>query len=501
MKKLLSVGLSVGLLYQPPLSALVAVAPAAHQGPEIVDDSTQSIQQTIASSKAQAAATSSYQAPISHRVGMMAAKSNPKRTYEIGAGWLRLQIVREFDDYRQNPDNYDWSTFDEQIDGLAGRILMATFRTYSGEKHGNVTYFVSDTAAGRAQRDIFLDFIRKMARRYKGKILYYQLGNELNLGFQWPTDKRDQLGDLFMKFAAAVKGPNQDPGAKTTIGGLGLGDGYAKKSFNIRKETYLEILKPVADAAKADVDVLDVHFHSNWKDADILPERIGQFRKILSEVGLQNKPVVFTENSTWIGTDNANQDRAEFPLQQPWQQASFLLRSIYLGLALGNVDSVTVGDSSDKSLSSGKNWRPIVNSVFYNSRTQYNLGAPMSGAKPAALIARLAAELTQESVPADFSIVANPPADTKIVRVSGSNPHIVIWSTRSGVSERTVAITDVTGEWDVLEPIVDTLAQWPLQDPIAMAQSGTTTAANGEIKVKLKYRRPVIFVKKTVSVR
>lgn len=138
-------------------------------------------------------------------------------------------------------------------------------------------------------KDAFVDFYREVARRYRGKIRYYQFWNEPN-GCFWVVDNCGNsdgypLYTKWLKIAyPALK--SEDPGCLVAAGGLDYHEGV-RKGYEYLEGMYRE-------GARGHFDAFSIHPY-NKKGGALHLEAIRDTRRVLVAHGDWDKPMWITE--------------------------------------------------------------------------------------------------------------------------------------------------------------------------------------------------------------
>jgi hypothetical protein len=118
---------------------------------------------------------------------------NPKDVYpwldELPVKWGRLQTG--WNRVEREKGKYDWKWLDESIDGLIVRGIQPFLNVGYGNKHyteGDMGYHPLVSEEAQAGWKLF---VIALAKRYKGKVQYYEIWNEPNLGGFWRPGERN----------------------------------------------------------------------------------------------------------------------------------------------------------------------------------------------------------------------------------------------------------------------------------------------------------------------
>ena len=161
--------------------------------------------------------------------------------------------------------------------------------------------------------DNFVNFAKKVVKRYKNKIKYWEIWNEPDSSIYWqPQDEMKTYLRLLKKTYKAIK--EIDPSAKVLLGGLTSGGYYAlKRIYEMDGKNYFDIVNihPFVNPLRKDC----------VKEIKILYKNI---RKLMGKFGDEKKKIWFTEigcpgvkkpskkNMWWLGRSPTESEQAEF---------------------------------------------------------------------------------------------------------------------------------------------------------------------------------------------
>jgi hypothetical protein len=176
-----------------------------------------------------------------------------------GFDWIRQQVL--WADYQKTPGRIDWTNLDTVVNAAQAngiKLILSTVRSpdWAGKNGG-----MPD------DKFTFAGFMSQMARRYKGKVMAYEIWNEQNYAAEsGGMVNLGQYVDLLQVGYSAIK--YQDPQAIVMTGGLtpvGLNDPkIAVNDVEYLKQFYAY----QGGVAKAYYDVLGAHPGSNNNSPD-----------------------------------------------------------------------------------------------------------------------------------------------------------------------------------------------------------------------------------------
>jgi hypothetical protein len=182
--------------------------------------------------------------------------------------------------------------------------------------------------------DLWANYVRTVAERYRGKVHYYELWNEPeNLSrFRNSPDTLAHLNEIAYKTLKAV-----DPGITVVSSSLSSGD-----PVPTRPEKQLKQFDAAGVLRWS--DAIGYHFYStppNGSETPQLPENIVDHYKMLTAViagDRQKKPVWCTEVGWYVSNDDSNPEKATVALGNainPDKGAAYLARTYILAWTLG----------------------------------------------------------------------------------------------------------------------------------------------------------------------
>ena len=246
-----------------------------------------------------------------------------------GNRWFR--VWTEWDDFEQSPGKRDWTVMDKVV-AMAQKYNLELYINISG---GNLPWQTS-YQPGTPRPTTYLsqymprnldqwsDFVTDFAGRYRGKVKYFQIGNENDTKeFFQPCTPESYLKLLKTGYLAVKKG-NPDalvglPGFCAVFGegvmekpAMESGDRVfgAKMFWDLKPEPYY--------------DILDFHYYSMgvanlyWDNSIPAVRRLWDF---LKRRGEGNKPMWNSETGFQSGTKGARAGYDDTPLISDYEQA------------------------------------------------------------------------------------------------------------------------------------------------------------------------------------
>lgn len=247
----------------------------------------------------------------------------------------------------------------------------------------NIHYLIQFHASDYHKDPTFLPFVKELAVKYKGKIKYWQLSNEMDHASFFPKteDQIEEFSRFFNKFSKFVK--DIDSSVKLSIS-------LSTKVFDIEKRNkmFIKILNSLKAHCMQSLDVIDIHWHRNYLQAEKLYSHIEKIKAYFKDFNVE---YIMTENNTF--TLDAIVRKPDFRVvkkshrQTEGMQASYALRTIISALAAG-VKYVTFGYSVERLQFGKKTWTKdhyfALNGLWYSEDKEYLDKIPRSGPKRSA---------------------------------------------------------------------------------------------------------------------
>jgi hypothetical protein len=162
----------------------------------------------------------------------------------LGANWLRTDANWAWIEGTRG--TWSWAELDGLVDACAARhlrplLVLGTLPTWARpaetpETHGPTT---------QSQRDGFAAFCNRVATRYRGRVVHYEVWNEPNLPQFWSSPSTDSYAKLLKAAYPRIKAG--DPGARVLAGGVGWGSTIDTVTWY--RDLYARGCKPYFDIA------------------------------------------------------------------------------------------------------------------------------------------------------------------------------------------------------------------------------------------------------------
>jgi len=234
-----------------------------------------------------------------------------------------------------SPGVFEFSAYDEVVDAeLAAGVKVLGILNYSHPAYSSQTED-GDKHPPDDNED-FANYVRKTVAHFRGRINYWEVWNEPNLGLFWqPSPDPKAYAALLRVASAAVR--ETDPDAKVLFGGL-AGGGLDFLLRGGRVWGYLEDVLAADPGILNAVDIMSIHPYTLVQYA--APEKrngcgfekmMQEMRRLLDENGGGEMPIWLTE----YGWHNTPESTRPFLGVSEQEQAVYLVRASALALAHG----------------------------------------------------------------------------------------------------------------------------------------------------------------------
>lgn len=216
---------------------------------------------------------------------------------DLDVKFLRVDIFWEF--VEPSNDQYDWSNTDAIVNTLPSDTdLLFTIYSSAGWAVKGLTDATGKrktTSALPTNMQDYSEFITKLSERYKGKVKYYQIENEVYgaPNNYWNGTKEGYL-NLFKTGALAIK--KADPSAKILVSSVALAefDVNDKTLFatNALARSAQDFMSYIFKNGCSYFDVADLHLYYTL---DAIPDRLNWFKNSILASSNCSKPIWVTE--------------------------------------------------------------------------------------------------------------------------------------------------------------------------------------------------------------
>jgi spore germination protein YaaH len=156
---------------------------------------------------------------------------------QMGFGWYKQQV--EWFRYNPGPGQYDWGALDRIVDSANAAGIKVLFSVVKAPQWSRPS---GDTDQGPpADPNVYGEFLKAMASRYKGRVAAYEIWNEQNLYYEWGgLGGKLNAGKYVQLLKVAYQAiKSVDPNA-TVISGALTPTGYNDGNIAIDDRVYLE---------------------------------------------------------------------------------------------------------------------------------------------------------------------------------------------------------------------------------------------------------------------
>ena len=172
-------------------------------------------------------------------------------------------------------------------------LTLALTPQWASERPNEPSAYTPGAAAPPADIDDWIDYVQTVAMRYKGRIAYYEMWNELNCAPTW-TGTAAQIVSLQQAAYTTIK--SIDPDAKLI-------------SANLTGASGIPLLRQLLDLGYASsADIIGYHFYVTPDQPEAIAALFTRISSLLDRYGV-NKPIWNTETG-WMAPSTFTQDQA-----------------------------------------------------------------------------------------------------------------------------------------------------------------------------------------------
>jgi hypothetical protein len=247
---------------------------------------------------------------------------------DIGIKWYRIDIG--WSDVEKVEGQREWADIDRVVDFCGRRGLRV---------YGTIAYTPSwasgsnDPAAPPRDASKYHDFVREVARRYRGRVHAFGIWNEPNLGLFWKGTKQQYLDQILLPGLRILK--EEVPEIPRCGPDL-------SSSGNYRKDW----LEPILRAAGSQLDVITQHQYDGKDTVSGRVKELDSLRSYLQGAGQGGKPFWLTEIGWMTGKKVSANDQAsnlkgiyQAMLSRSWWSKTFWYDSHGVGWGLLGPDA------------------------------------------------------------------------------------------------------------------------------------------------------------------
>lgn len=216
---------------------------------------------------------------------------------DLDVKFLRVDIFWEF----VEPSNgkYDWSNTDTIVNALSSDtdLLFTIYSSADWAVKGltDANGKRKTTSAPPENIQDYYDFVFDMSNRYKGKVKYYQIENEVyGAPNNFWNGTKEEYFSLFKKGVSAIK--KADPNAKILVSSVALADfDVNDKSLpanNVIARNAQDFMNYIFKNGCSYFDIADLHLYYTL---DSIPDRLYWFKNSMLASNNCSKPIWVTE--------------------------------------------------------------------------------------------------------------------------------------------------------------------------------------------------------------
>ncbi len=237
-----------------------------------------------------------------------AMKFGTWRLWDSGVAWRQLQPTAT---------TYNWQTLDTYValaqqQGVGILLVLGQTPQWASARPNEAGAMGNGAAAEPTSNTLWTNYVTAVAKRYKGKIAYYEVWNEANSKTLW-TGTPTELVQLTSLASKAIK--SVDPAAR-----------IISPSIGDASPSSLSWLKQLLDVGLAgSIDEVGVHFYVLGKTPEAILPSVQATETLLQQYKADVKPLFNTEFGWAAPTTFNNVD----------DQSAYLMRSLLVGWGAG----------------------------------------------------------------------------------------------------------------------------------------------------------------------
>lgn len=257
---------------------------------------------TVSPSNKISAASASDDSPVSDRYfGMHVGFVDPGTPWPaIPFGTWRLWDANvTWKDLEPSKGVWDFSRLDSLVaQGQEHKVDMilplALTPQWASQRPNETSAYTPGAAAPPVNIQDWIDYVAAVTARYKGRVAYYEMWNEMNVAATW-TGTPAQIVSLQEAAYKTIK--SVDPNAKFISANLTCSNG-------------LPLLKQLLDLGYANsADIIGYHFYVTPSQPEAIAPLYSEVSSLLSQHGV-NKPIWNTETGWLTGSTFSSEDQA-----------------------------------------------------------------------------------------------------------------------------------------------------------------------------------------------
>lgn len=248
------------------------------------------------------------------------------RLWDAYVSWSYLEPQR---------GNWDFKRLDKyvamaKLTGVEILLPLGLTPAWASARPNEKSSYSPGNAAEPASMEDWRNYVRTVAKRYQGRIRYFEFWNEPNV--PWSPQGSFFSGSLESAVALARE-------AYAVLKEVDSGNRLAAPAAVGSKEHLLWLDRYLAAGGKRYLDVLSYHFYVAESEPEAMLSLVGKVRDIARKHGLGNVPLWNTEAGWWIANRDGSKSNAGvvsgWKQLNPNQAAGYVAQALILGWAVG----------------------------------------------------------------------------------------------------------------------------------------------------------------------
>ena len=247
------------------------------------------------------------------------------RLWDSGTQWRQIQPA---------PSKWDFSALDAYLEqaesqGVIPVLTLGQTPEWAASDPSAASPYARGASSPPADLALWRDYVRKVAERYDGRILHWEVWNEVSAENFW-TGSNSEMVDLERAARSVLKSVNQN--------NLVLSPSFQAAAFD-KFDEYL------SEGGGRYSDIISYHFYALQYPPEEIVDRIDRVNGILKKHGLANKPLWNTEMGWLLANRDGGFGTSLKPSWEKWRRISFsdspgvVLQALLLSFS-GGIDHV-----------------------------------------------------------------------------------------------------------------------------------------------------------------
>lgn len=257
---------------------------------------------------------------------------------EAGIGWARQEFI--WAEIEPEPGTYNWTKYDGIVELLRRSNIQVIARLDRPPAWARTRASATGSSGPPDNFDAYGKFVQEFARRYQGKIHYFQIWNEPNLAREWNDAPIDPAAYTRLLKIAYTRAKAVDPHIRILSAPLAitLGETFTPGSIQYRNMNDLQFLEEMYMAGAKDYfDILSANAFGLGSPPDDPPnpgklnfQRVLLERAVMEKFGDANKAIWILEYGWNAAPDSIPDSRLIWGRVTEQQQAEYTVRGIEL---------------------------------------------------------------------------------------------------------------------------------------------------------------------------